>query len=76
LELEVVAEGVETAGQVQKLHNLGCSLQQGYYFTPALPASEFETWCANEPARLVDLALNGSGATSLRSISSVSAGPH
>lgn len=75
LELEVVAEGVETAAQVQKLHALGCSLQQGYYFTPALPAEEFENWCATEPARLIDLALNGA-ATSLRSVSSAFAEQH
>jgi diguanylate cyclase (GGDEF)-like protein len=75
LELEVVAEGVETSGQVQKLHALGCHLQQGYYFTPALPAGQFEIWCVGEPARLVDSALN-EAATSLRSASSVFAEQH
>jgi diguanylate cyclase (GGDEF)-like protein len=44
LELEVVAEGVETASQVRQLREMGCSLQQGYYFTPALAAAEFEVW--------------------------------
>lgn len=44
LDLEVVGEGVETAGQLQQLRNLGCTLQQGYYFTAALPAGQFEAW--------------------------------
>ena len=46
LDMEVVAEGVETAEQMQRLCDLGCTLQQGYLFTPALPADEFETWVA------------------------------
>jgi diguanylate cyclase (GGDEF)-like protein len=44
LNLEVIAEGVETEGQVGRLRELGCTLQQGFFFTRALPWSEFETW--------------------------------
>jgi len=44
LELDVVAEGVETVAQVRRLRAMGCSLQQGYYFTHALSAEEFEGW--------------------------------
>ena len=44
LDLEVVAEGVETESQSKQLHSLGCTLQQGYYFAKALPAEEFERW--------------------------------
>jgi EAL domain-containing protein (putative c-di-GMP-specific phosphodiesterase class I) len=44
LELEVVAEGVESASQARHLRTMGCTLQQGYYFTRALPADEFEAW--------------------------------
>lgn len=51
LDLEVVAEGVETAGQARQLQALGCTLQQGYYFTPALPAPEFEAWCRTQVGR-------------------------
>ncbi len=33
LDLEIVAEGVETAGQAQRLTELGCSFLQGYWFS-------------------------------------------
>ena len=55
LELDVVAEGVETEGQMRRLCEMGCTLQQGYLFTPALPAAEFERW-RNEPQRYVTIA--------------------
>jgi diguanylate cyclase (GGDEF)-like protein len=51
LDLEVVAEGVETLSQARHLHALGCTLQQGYYFTAALPANEFEAWCRTQASR-------------------------
>jgi diguanylate cyclase (GGDEF)-like protein len=50
LGLDVVAEGVENTTQLQHMRQLGCSLQQGYFFTPALPAEEFEAWLASRPA--------------------------
>ncbi len=40
LQLEVVAEGVETAEQVDALRALGCPRLQGYYFSPPRPAGE------------------------------------
>ncbi|MBU1229960.1 MAG: EAL domain-containing protein [Proteobacteria bacterium] len=42
LELRVVAEGVETSGQLWFLTNLGCQEFQGYYFSRPLPAAEME----------------------------------
>jgi diguanylate cyclase len=36
LELHVVAEGVETAQQMEQLKDLGCDLGQGYYFAKPL----------------------------------------
>ena len=56
LELDVVAEGVETEGQMRRLCEMGCTLQQGYLFTPALPAAEFDRWRQNEPQRYVPAA--------------------
>ncbi|GAC1622840.1 MAG: hypothetical protein NVS9B10_07230 [Nevskia sp.] len=44
LDLGVVAEGVETVEQMRQLKILGCKLQQGFFFTRALPASDFEAW--------------------------------
>ena len=41
LGLEVIAEGLETEAQRNFLHEQGCSLYQGYLFSPALPADKF-----------------------------------
>jgi diguanylate cyclase (GGDEF)-like protein len=42
LKLTVVAEGVETAGQLEILQKAGCDLVQGYYFSRPVPPEEFE----------------------------------
>ncbi len=42
LDLEVVAEGVETAEQLDVVNALGCDYVQGYYFARPLPAAEAE----------------------------------
>jgi EAL domain-containing protein (putative c-di-GMP-specific phosphodiesterase class I) len=43
LRLKVVAEGVETPEQLQFLSNLKCDQYQGHFFSPAIPAADFET---------------------------------
>jgi EAL domain-containing protein (putative c-di-GMP-specific phosphodiesterase class I) len=42
LNLKVIAEGVETDDQIQFLKENSCDQFQGYFFSPPLPASEFE----------------------------------
>jgi EAL domain-containing protein (putative c-di-GMP-specific phosphodiesterase class I)/GGDEF domain-containing protein len=41
LGLVTVAEGVETAEQLELLKNMGCDQIQGYFFSRPLPANEF-----------------------------------
>ncbi len=40
LDLQVVAEGVETEDHIQTLRAMRCDVLQGYYFSPALPANK------------------------------------
>ena len=42
LNLEVLAEGVETEAQLDFLKEQGCDAYQGYWFSPAVSAEEFE----------------------------------
>src|SRR5215210_2990556 len=42
LEMEVVAEGIETSDQVADLRELGCPLGQGYLFARPLPPEEID----------------------------------
>lgn len=44
LELEVVAEGVETKEQMEFLQARGCRLIQGYYYGKPMPPEEFGLW--------------------------------
>jgi diguanylate cyclase (GGDEF)-like protein len=47
--LKVVAEGVEDAKTCDALRQLGCDYAQGYLFSRALAAADFETWMAQSP---------------------------
>jgi len=42
LNIPVIAEGVETEGQLKLLKAAKCDMVQGYYFSAPLPANEFE----------------------------------
>ncbi|MCQ4635763.1 EAL domain-containing protein [Anaerovorax odorimutans] len=48
MELSVVAEGVETKEQWERLCELGCDYVQGYYFAKPMPAREFEKLLKSE----------------------------
>ncbi len=47
LNLQVVAEGVETQEILDRLIALGCDKAQGYFFSRPLPADEFQSWLMN-----------------------------
>jgi EAL domain-containing protein (putative c-di-GMP-specific phosphodiesterase class I) len=42
LGLGLIAEGVETAAQAERLQSLGCRLAQGFYFSRPVPADEIQ----------------------------------
>ena len=47
LRKRVVAEGVETRGQIDFLRGIGCDELQGYYFSRPLPNAEFAAFFRN-----------------------------
>jgi diguanylate cyclase len=49
LDLEVVAEGIETKAQCELLTSLGCSTGQGFYFAQPMTAAEAETYLRHPP---------------------------
>lgn len=53
LGMSTIAEGVETGHQAELLRTLRCDEGQGYLFAPALPPTEFASFCRNHsPARV------------------------
>ncbi len=50
LEMTVIAEGTETAGQVEYLRRRNCSVVQGYYYYRPLEAEEAERLLRSAPA--------------------------
>jgi diguanylate cyclase (GGDEF)-like protein len=50
LNLQVMAEGVETETQMGILREQGCHLIQGYLFARPMPADEVWTWLTNGPS--------------------------
>jgi EAL domain-containing protein (putative c-di-GMP-specific phosphodiesterase class I) len=49
LNLRVIAEGVETVGQLEALESFGCDVAQGYYISRPVPADVLMSWL-HEPA--------------------------
>ena len=44
LDIQVIAEGIETQPQLEALKAMGCELGQGYWFSPPMPSSEAEQY--------------------------------
>ena len=44
VDINLVAEGVETVEQYQYLQNKGCREMQGYYISRPLPATKYTRW--------------------------------
>ncbi len=51
LGLGVVAEGVETEGQLARLREMGCEVAQGFYFSKPLDGEALTAWLATEAGR-------------------------
>ncbi|HEY2738484.1 MAG TPA: EAL domain-containing protein [Thermoanaerobaculia bacterium] len=49
LGMEVVAEGIQTAGQVKKIRSLGCEYGQGFLFSKPVPGEDVEDLIAAKP---------------------------
>ena len=45
MELDIVAEGVETDQQYAIVRKLGCDLVQGFFIAKPMPAERFRRWC-------------------------------
>jgi diguanylate cyclase (GGDEF)-like protein len=70
LNLELVAEGVETEEQAAYFHSLGCRYGQGYYFAHPLPPTEVERYLRQQrstarPGQRQAGVMNAGGITSL-----------
>ena len=60
LGLDVVAEGVESAGQRDILLKLGCDELQGFFFAKPMPADAMLAWAnLNRPENAVDFSPSG-----------------
>ena len=53
--MEVVAEGVETLGQLAQLRKLNCKYGQGYLFARPADAASIDEWIPQKPQWQVDL---------------------
>lgn len=45
--MEIIAEGVEMAGQQEYLNEHGCFLAQGFHYCKPLPVNDLERWLGN-----------------------------
>jgi EAL domain-containing protein (putative c-di-GMP-specific phosphodiesterase class I) len=52
LNMTVLAEGIETQGQLERLRHLGCELGQGFLFSHVVPAGEVAAMLGRAPGNL------------------------
>ncbi|MBT8500440.1 RNase II stability modulator [Pantoea agglomerans] len=52
LDLQVIAEGIETPDEEKFVLNSGVDGRQGYYYAKPMPAEQFGHWLAKHPARV------------------------
>ena len=55
LNMEVVAEGVETKAHFELLKSMGCDIAQGYYFSKAVPPLEMEEFYQKQNNLVIQL---------------------
>lgn len=46
-DIDIVVEGIETQETMEKMKELGCDYEQGYYFSKPLPPDEFVSYMKN-----------------------------
>lgn len=54
LDMQVIAEGVETPDQLDRLRKMGCDQAQGFYFWESLPSEETASLLADSPRWLLN----------------------
>ena len=65
LKRDVVVEGVESAGDVARLREIGCEFAQGYYYSPPLPLDETLNYIARHYSPGAAIRVSPSGAAGL-----------
>ena len=68
LNMQVVAEGVETRDQLQFLRQHGCAFGQGFYFGPAVPGEDFTQMLLRAKRRRTLLAMSQQHSVDVRQL--------
>lgn len=58
MHLSVVAEGVETKEQLNRLQEINCDYVQGYYFAKPMPSAEFEDLLRKSSSPVIEVKAN------------------
>ncbi|MBI5100836.1 MAG: EAL domain-containing protein [Nitrospirae bacterium] len=61
LNLDLIAEGLETSEQVLQLKDLNCHYGQGFFLSRPMNAAAIETWMGRKHAKFLSIKLPGSG---------------